>query len=189
MQVARRLSESTFNHTSILDQITIPHLPCFGYPNVVEEMSICSRKLTSMAIGPTELQSQIRPATTLPDTYQRTAVRLRLQGLREDLHTAKCFDRSPKDSYGRQASQVPLHQLWKVLLRRAYFLSRPFSCEKLTLPRSRRVWPGIDAYTPTISPTFAGTPSAAKRESLSGSDTMTLHRLTSPCAASVGRPP
>lgn len=160
-----------------------------GGPNVVEELSLCSRKLTSMAIGPTELQSQIRPATTLPDTYQRKAVRLRLQGLREDLHPAKCFDSSPKDAHGRQASQVPLHQLWKVLFRRGYFLSRPLSCEKLTLPRSRRAWPGIDAYIPTISPTFAGTPSVAKRESLSGSGTMTLHGLTSPCAGSVGRPP
>ena len=147
MQVARRLLESTFNHTSIFDPITVTHpIMLCGRPNVVEEISICSRKLTCTAIGPTEFQSQVRPATTLPDTYQRKTLRLRLQGLREDLHTAKCFDRSPKDSHGRQASQVPLRQLWKVLLRRGCFLSRPLSCEKLTfapqsssLARHRRI--------------------------------------------------
>lgn len=46
-----------------------------------------------------ELQSQIRSPTTLSHPHQRKTVCMRLQAVREDLHSTQCIDRSPAYPY------------------------------------------------------------------------------------------
>ena len=67
--------------------------------------------------GGSELQPQVRPAKTLPDTHQRETLCVQHTWMRQELHPKKRADRAYSHPYRREASPVPAHWMRKAVLR------------------------------------------------------------------------
>ena len=67
--------------------------------------------------GGSELQPQVRPAKTLPDTHQRETLCVQHAWVRQELHPKECSDCAYSHPYRREASPVSAHRMRKEILR------------------------------------------------------------------------
>ena len=117
--------------------------------------------------GGSELQPQVRPAKTLPDTHQRETLCVQHTWMRQELHPKKRPDCAYSHPHRREASPVPAHRMRKEVLRckrRRERLREAFAPghRDTDLSHSRPRWQGTGASIPGSAHINAPTMAASR---------------------------